>query len=691
MASSSTAVARTLETPNPLLDAIRNGETLESIAQVIPVFSAPFSQDNKDLMIKAFDIAMTKENPVEIVRLLRDKIPKALSHELVFDVARKGSHQQLSVLMRAGFDLRCTDDKGDTPLIHAAVYFNADMVNYLLLLCGEGIVDVQAKDGMTALACAAEGQSGKRSQWQSVIRGGVVYPEDEEHVKCLISLLNAGANVNLADNDGDTPLILAVKREEVRVVDLLLVKKPNLDLRDAYGMTALHWAVTEGNVLMVKLLLGAGAHPDIPDERGFTPLMRATINTNYEIIQLLIEAHARLDLKCDSERTMLSFALSSFDVDIDFVQQLLSHPLVVAQLKLEHQDGNNMLLKVECVELLELLLKAGLDPNVRNSCGETALTEAVQNYYTLSDSDPRWLVKAVKSLLNAGADPNRTNDIGLTPLMRAMDTTVVDELLKTGAELDLQDSRGWTALFCAVLQGAPKKVMLLLAAGANPSIPNREGLTPMMVAQKSMVGTWQIPDECDDPTDLGLDNVTFAPSEAKLAEIINILNAYPHSRLKSGENLPMLCEQPSRLKELLDAGVGCDIQDNRGMTALHWAVVQNNLEKVELLLQAGAELELPSKEGVTPSVVAHHLLKRYQGKLGRGTALEDKALKHTISCLNMILERLLLAAACRDFAAAGSPPLSQPLMPSLFGHGSSLSSSSSSAVAPFISTKRPAC
>jgi ankyrin repeat protein len=68
------------------------------------------------------------------------------------------------------------------------------------------------------------------------------------------TLLNAGGDVNAADNKGRTPLIYAVASERSAVVKLLLKRGANINARDHNGESALDWAIKTGDEEIIRLL-----------------------------------------------------------------------------------------------------------------------------------------------------------------------------------------------------------------------------------------------------------------------------------------------------------------------------------------------------------------------------------------------------------------------------------------------------
>jgi uncharacterized protein len=78
-------------------------------------------------------------------------------------------------------------------------------------------------------------------------------------------LLGKGANPNLTDKKGVTPLMLATQLGWMDGADLLIKLKAQVDATNRSGETALIRAVQLRNVEMVKMLLKAGANPDKQD------------------------------------------------------------------------------------------------------------------------------------------------------------------------------------------------------------------------------------------------------------------------------------------------------------------------------------------------------------------------------------------------------------------------------------------
>jgi uncharacterized protein len=107
----------------------------------------------------------------------------------------------------------------------------------------------------------------------------------------LAYLLGKGANPNLADKKGATPLMLAVQLGWADGATVLLNKKAQIDATNRSGETALIRAVQLRNVEMVRLLMKAGANPDKQDTvAGYSARDYATQDGRGNAILAIIES-----------------------------------------------------------------------------------------------------------------------------------------------------------------------------------------------------------------------------------------------------------------------------------------------------------------------------------------------------------------------------------------------------------------
>ena len=100
-------------------------------------------------------------------------------------------------------------------------------------------------------------------------------------------LLKCGLNLDICDDNYDTPLIYAVKNNRIILVKELIKCSVDLNLAGEFEATPLHLAVSEGYAEIVKILLKSGADVSLVDERNLSALDYAIDEKNEQIINLL--------------------------------------------------------------------------------------------------------------------------------------------------------------------------------------------------------------------------------------------------------------------------------------------------------------------------------------------------------------------------------------------------------------------
>jgi len=98
-------------------------------------------------------------------------------------------------------------------------------------------------------------------------------------------LIERGADVEAKDNNGNTPLHLAVWSNHIETAKLLIERGADLEAKNKYGQTPLDWASYKDNIELAKLLLDAGADVEAKDVEGRTPLHWACSDEMRDLLQ----------------------------------------------------------------------------------------------------------------------------------------------------------------------------------------------------------------------------------------------------------------------------------------------------------------------------------------------------------------------------------------------------------------------
>ena len=188
-------------------------------------------------------------------------------------------------------------------------------------------------------------------------------------------LLQRGANVNiqtsLNDQISPSPIHLAAGKRLVQVVDILLQHKPNLELRDSQNQTPLLIACRQLDSKIVERLLTAGADVRTED-KSLDKMIQDLLRTkNFPILQLLIDNGASLEKR----DPLLHGAAASGEVEI--INFLLKN-----HVKVDVQNSRNLTSLMAAAEYkqeesVQVLVKNGASINTQNHWGNTALHFAV--------------------------------------------------------------------------------------------------------------------------------------------------------------------------------------------------------------------------------------------------------------------------------------------------------------------------
>ena len=104
----------------------------------------------------------------------------------------------------------------------------------------------------------------------------------DEYDKVVDVLIKAKADVNIPDDDGNTPLHLAVIHNHVKVVSYLIQYNANVAYQNRDGTTSLHLACLHGSISIVNILIENGGDVLEEDELGRSSLHYAYLR--YEMI-----------------------------------------------------------------------------------------------------------------------------------------------------------------------------------------------------------------------------------------------------------------------------------------------------------------------------------------------------------------------------------------------------------------------
>ena len=301
-----------------------------------------------------------------------------------------------------------------------------------------------------------------------------LFHHDETLVESLIRLK---ADPSRGNRKNTTPLMIAAQQPESNSLEVLIRAGADLDAQNEYGRTAMHKAVHKNNASAVTQLCNAGADLNIPDKRGITSLMLAARHEQPDTLQVLIRSGASLNARAQNGNTAALMA-----VDKNNVYAL--EQLCKAGADVEIPDKNGYLPTFVAVfagylNILKVLEKFGADLNRPCKNNGTLLIAAVElEEHNVLD----YLIRHYPGLLDIKRD-----DDGCTALHIAVkehNEEAVHKLCAARADVNAQDSKGYTPLMFAVLQEEFSIVFILHHYNADPTITSSEG-TALEIAKRN--------------------------------------------------------------------------------------------------------------------------------------------------------------------------------------------------------------
>jgi ankyrin repeat protein len=232
--------------------------------------------------------------------------------------------------------------------------------------------------------------------------------------------LDGGANINVQNVRGITPLHAAVMARNMALVDWLAKRGANPCLKNLAGDSALHDAAKIEDVDFLGALLGAkGVDVNVANSLGSTPLMEAASAGRLQNVKALMKHKADPGLKSTQGASALLIAAGRQQHEM--VSVLLAHganpndsnSYGVSALISAAGGGGEEAAHEASAKTMKVLIAAGADIDMKARSGNSPLAEAAQYQNR----------RGMMVLLNLGADPNVHTTAGvngeLTPLMIA--------------------------------------------------------------------------------------------------------------------------------------------------------------------------------------------------------------------------------------------------------------------------------
>ncbi len=293
-----------------------------------------------------------------------------------------------------------------------------------------------------------------------------------DNIRLVTALLEKGADVNYTDKDGYTPLLNAAHyNTNPQIIEALLSAGADISARLADGSSILH-LVSAPAVLSTILKYCPHDLLEAKDNEGATPLFSASPKT----VELLLSAGADIGAVMNNGINLLHDCAG--DPDASVWNALFAHAPASLLNALDEDKWTPLCFVTKSVEILNSLLSAGADVNVRGKGGESVLHCLAAR---ATAEVVREFVKQYPQQLEA------VDEDGETPLLTAArrnrDSEVIDVLLEAGANIEAVSKNGDSILHFATRNpcAAVLQKVLQLVPESIVNKADENTLTPLML------------------------------------------------------------------------------------------------------------------------------------------------------------------------------------------------------------------
>jgi ankyrin repeat protein len=386
-------------------------------------------------------------------------------------------------------------------------------------------------------------------------------------------LLRAGARPHTANRYGTTPIALACESGSAAIIERLLKAGVSANATGPLGETALHTCAHAGNTAGARVLIAAGAAVDPGDNwRGQTPLMWAAAERHPQTMQVLIEAGADVNARS----TIIEWERQRTDEPRDkWLPPGGWTPLLLAA-------------REDCVACVDVLAAAGADLNIVDPERHTPLIIALTNGH----------FDVAGRLIDHGADLNMQDNVGQTALWAAVDAhTMPDSNRPPPTEMD-DTLTAWDIVTRLVKAGAKVDVPLRQRVPYRTKIDRGAdgilgaGTTPLLRAAKA--GDARV-------VKLLLEHEANAKATGPrgvtsilLAANVGTSESDRTGRRKTGAGAI------ETIRLLMAAGADINAADGQGRTAAHGAALWGMTDVIRFLHENKVDLTRKDSRGLTP-------------------------------------------------------------------------------------------
>ncbi|MDH5694206.1 MAG: ankyrin repeat domain-containing protein, partial [Gammaproteobacteria bacterium] len=307
----------------------------------------------------------------------------------------------------------------------------------------------------------------KSKDQKAALSNTLFYAAETGQRPALSYAISRKVEINQQDNEGRTALMVAAAYGRTKAVESLLNNKAEVNRKDKQGRSAVSWAFgTKRTLPILKLLHSHGADLEVLDKSGERPIFYAVRDGDRKALAFLLSA--KVDFHRPNAEGDLAINLALRQKQIVILKDLLNAYAQAGKLKEQSSELAYLAVFTNNKAVTRTLLAAGID-FTQGAQGELSPVELAQQTKAAS---------FLAQLKTAGVDVS-AGRVAQTEQKKTQVSAEQKEIVK---RLSSDKDLSLSPMLKAAWEGDEKQLRKRHQAGESISLPDKNGLTPLMMA-----------------------------------------------------------------------------------------------------------------------------------------------------------------------------------------------------------------